>query len=144
MNTGAFYGTVRKYGDLTFGISTSSSRDEAADSYSDIELSVVSDSDDSNSSIDFHEPGLCKNSQELRDVLTSSFSSTDCVGVTPTTRKYSFTAEEKNIGERNTNTLQPYDVTENLLNMIVLQTNNYAADSTDSVTVTRRSLSTLQ
>ena len=68
MNIGTFYGTVRKCGDLTFDISTSSSSHEADGSNSDMELSDDSDSDDSESHIDSDDHGLSETSLDLQHV----------------------------------------------------------------------------
>ena len=94
MNTGTFYGTVQKYGYLMFENFTSLSSDEADDSDTDIELSDYGVSDVSDSRIDSDDPGLSETSQELRYFLNSS-SDIDWVGVTPTTKEHSFTADEK-------------------------------------------------
>ena len=63
MNTGAFYGSIRRYCYVIFENSTSSSCDEAPVFDSDTELSYNSGSVDSDSHINFDEPGLSGISQ---------------------------------------------------------------------------------
>ena len=96
MNTGASCVTVQKYSDQTVEKGTWLSSDEAYDSDSDIDASDDSDSDDSERNINSDDPGLSKRSQEFRDALNSSSNSV-LAGVTPTTREWIFTAEEKKL-----------------------------------------------
>ena len=87
-----------------FESSTPSSSDKPDDIHSDIQLSDDSYSDDFDSCIASDDPVMSETSQEIRDALNFS-SSTNWVGVTPTTTEYYFTGEEKiNICEQNSNT----------------------------------------
>ena len=71
-------------------------------------------------------------------------SDVEWVDVMPSTREYLLTAVDKiSISEECDDSLQPYDVfslivTNDLIDMIVIQTNKYASDFINNSTVTRR------
>ena len=81
-----------------------------------------------------------KKKEKFKIIATSSA----WVEVFPSAREHPFSAEEKISFEQENNILQPYDVfslivTDDLIDMIVLQTNKYATDYINNSTVTRSS-----